>query len=102
MSDVVAGGLWYGMDVFHEDIDNFEATVWEPSLVKIDALTAAAVAAALLLRVDETAKNLTSNIVCLCVVWMADAGRPGHRHRGKWSSGPAEDALWRLDSASGL
>ncbi len=28
VSDVVAGGLWYGVDVFHEDIvDNFEATV---------------------------------------------------------------------------
>ncbi len=68
MSDVVAGGLWYGVDVFHEDIaDNFEATVWQPSLVKINALTAAAEAAALILSVDETVKNPTSNMVCLCV-----------------------------------
>jgi hypothetical protein len=82
VSDVFAGGLWYGVDVFHEDFaDNFEATVWDPSLVKINALTAAAEVAALILSVDETVKDPTSNIVCLCFVWMADAGRPGHRHR---------------------
>ncbi len=48
--DVVAGGLWYGVDVFHEDIaDNLETTVWEPSLVKINALKAAAEVPALIL-----------------------------------------------------
>ena len=51
--------------MFREDIaDNYEATVWEPSLVKINALTAAAEAAALILSVDETVKNPTSQIVC--------------------------------------
>ena len=61
----MAGGVWFGVDVFHEDIaDNFEHTVWEPSLVKINALTAAAESAALILSVDETVKNPTSQIVC--------------------------------------
>ena len=46
------------MDILHEDIaDNYTACVWEPSLVKINALTAAAEAACLILSVDETIKN---------------------------------------------
>lgn len=41
-----------------EDIsDNFEACVWEPSIVKINALTAASEATCLILSVDETVKN---------------------------------------------
>ena len=53
-----AGFKWYGVDVMREDIaDNFEACVWEPSMVKINALTGATEAAALILSVDETIKN---------------------------------------------
>ena len=49
---------WYGVDIRNEDIcDNFEACVWEPAMVKINALTAASEAAALILSVDETIKN---------------------------------------------
>jgi len=52
------GGLWYGVDVINEDIaDNFSACVWEPSIVKINAITAASEATCLLLSVDETVKN---------------------------------------------
>lgn len=41
-----------------EDVaDNFSACVWEPSIVKINAITAAAEAACLILSVDETVKN---------------------------------------------
>ena len=59
-------GKWFGVDVFHEDVaDNYLATVWEPALVKINALTAAAEAAALIISVDETVKNPTSSIVCV-------------------------------------
>jgi hypothetical protein len=59
------GGTWFGVDIFTEDIaDNFLATVWEPAVVKINALTAATEAACLLLSVDETVKNPTSNVVC--------------------------------------
>jgi T-complex protein 1 subunit eta len=53
-----AGGTWYGVDIMTEDIaDNYVKCVWEPSLVKINALTAAAEAACLILSVDETIKN---------------------------------------------
>ena len=39
-------------------VDTFAAYVWEPAVVKINALTAATEAACLILSVDET--------VCLC------------------------------------
>jgi T-complex protein 1 subunit eta len=51
------GGIWYGVDVFNEDIaDNMEACVWEPAVVKVNAITAATEAACLILSVDETIK----------------------------------------------
>jgi len=57
------GGTWLGVDIFSEDIaDNLEKAVWEPSVVKINALTAASEAACLILSVDETVKNPTSQI----------------------------------------
>ncbi|XP_063836944.1 T-complex protein 1 subunit eta [Ostrinia nubilalis] len=52
------GEVWYGVDIQKEDIsDNFEACVWEPAVVKINAITAACEAAAQILSVDETIKN---------------------------------------------
>jgi len=52
------GNTWYGVDIMAEDVvDNFTACVWEPSIVKINAITAAAEAACLILSVDETVKN---------------------------------------------
>lgn len=52
------GKCWYGVDIMSEDIaDNMQACVWEPAIVKINALTAAAEAACLILSVDETIKN---------------------------------------------
>ncbi|KAJ9595973.1 hypothetical protein L9F63_012866 [Diploptera punctata] len=52
------GHCWYGVDINKEDIsDNFEMCVWEPAVVKINALTAACEAACLVLSVDETIKN---------------------------------------------
>ena len=51
------GGLWFGVDVGNETIaDNFERCVWEPALVKINALQSASEAACLILSVDETVK----------------------------------------------
>ncbi|CAL1301193.1 unnamed protein product [Larinioides sclopetarius] len=56
-------GLWYGVDIHNEDIaDNFEACVWEPAVVKINALTAATEAACLIISLDETIKNPKSNV----------------------------------------
>ncbi|XP_050712410.1 T-complex protein 1 subunit eta-like [Eriocheir sinensis] len=56
------GGKWFGVDVMNEDIaDNFIACVWEPALVKINALTAASEATCLILSVDETIKSPRSS-----------------------------------------
>eukprot|EP00698_Gefionella_okellyi_P009640 TRINITY_DN2470_c0_g2_i1.p1 TRINITY_DN2470_c0_g2~~TRINITY_DN2470_c0_g2_i1.p1 ORF type:complete len:564 (-),score=163.78 TRINITY_DN2470_c0_g2_i1:267-1958(-) len=52
------GGKWFGVDVNAEGIlDAYEAFVWEPALVKINALTAATEASTLILSVDETVRN---------------------------------------------
>lgn len=52
------GHHWYGVDITKEDIsDNFESCVWEPAVVKRNALTAACEAATIILSVDETIKN---------------------------------------------
>jgi T-complex protein 1 subunit eta len=49
------GNVWAGVDFDHEGIrDNMEAFVWEPSLVKVNAIQAAVEAACLILSVDET------------------------------------------------
>ena len=46
------------MDILNEDIaDNYAAFVWEPAVMKINALTAASEATCLILSVDETVKN---------------------------------------------
>lgn len=51
-------GQWMGVDINKEDVsDNYAACVWEPSIVKINALTSASEAACLILSVDETIKN---------------------------------------------
>lgn len=55
------GGMWYGVDIMNEDIaDNMAAFVWEPALVKINALSAASEACCLILSVDESIKNAKS------------------------------------------
>ncbi|KAJ8664325.1 hypothetical protein QAD02_005987 [Eretmocerus hayati] len=56
------GKCWYGVDINNEDIaDNWESCVWEPAVVKINALTAACEAACLILSVDETIKSPKSS-----------------------------------------
>jgi len=70
-----SGGMWYGVDINNEDIaDNFEACVWEPAVVKINAITAATEAACLILSVDETVKNPKSG---------GDGPPPGAMGRGR-------------------
>jgi len=52
------GQKWFGIDIQSEDLaDNMETCVWEPAIVKINAITAASEAACLILSVDETVKN---------------------------------------------
>lgn len=49
-------------------IDTFESFVWEPSVVKTNAITAATEAACLVLSVDETVRTLTAEKLSLCRV----------------------------------
>uniref|UniRef100_A0A673CM46 T-complex protein 1 subunit eta n=1 Tax=Sphaeramia orbicularis TaxID=375764 RepID=A0A673CM46_9TELE len=73
------GGMWYGVDINNEDIaDNFTNCVWEPSVVRINALTAASEAACLILSVDETIKNPRSTV----------DGPPGGAGRGRGRGRP--------------
>lgn len=52
------GNVWAGVDFDHEGVrNNMDAFVWEPSLVKVNAIQAAVEAACLILSVDETIKN---------------------------------------------
>lgn len=63
------------MDVLNEDIaNNYDAFVWEPSIVKINAITAAAEATCLILSVDETIRNPKSG---------GEGGGPPGRGRGR-------------------
>lgn len=57
------GGIWYGVDINLESIgDNFKNFVWEPALVKTNMLAAASEAACLILSIDETIKNVQSDV----------------------------------------
>ncbi|KAL9131899.1 MAG: hypothetical protein Q9217_000259 [Psora testacea] len=52
------GNVWAGVDFENEGVgDNMRAFVWEPSLVKTNAIQAAVEASCLILSVDETIKN---------------------------------------------
>ena len=59
------GETWWGVDVDGATgvRDNLEAFVWEPSLVKINAISSATEAACLILSVDETVRNPQSEAV---------------------------------------
>lgn len=56
------GEISIGIDFHKESIgDNMQSFIWEPSLVKINALESATEAAIVVLSVDETIKNEDSN-----------------------------------------
>lgn len=59
------GHIWYGVDVDGPEgvRDNMEAFVWEPSLVKTNAINSATEAASLILSVDETVRGPQSENV---------------------------------------
>ncbi|KAI1916362.1 T-complex protein 1 subunit eta [Ophidiomyces ophidiicola] len=64
-----AGNLWAGVDFDNEDVrDNMKAFVWEPSLVKVNAIQAATEAACLILSVDETISKLPFQYSFHCLV----------------------------------
>lgn len=58
------GDLWAGVDVDSDEgvADNMKAFVWEPALVKTNALSSAVDAACLILSVDETVRNPQSEV----------------------------------------
>jgi T-complex protein 1 subunit eta len=68
--DLLDDGRWYGVDINSGSIgDNFKSFVWEPSVVKINMISAAVEAACLVLSIDETVKNQQSQ--------QPGAGAPG-------------------------
>jgi T-complex protein 1 subunit eta len=51
------GETWAGVDISSESIaDNFENFVWEPALVKTNAIKSATEAATMIVSIDETIK----------------------------------------------
>ena len=49
------GHVWDGIDIASEGVsNNMEQFVWEPALIKINALSSSAEAARLILSIDET------------------------------------------------
>ena len=51
----IRDSTWDGIDVATEGVsDNMKKFVWEPALIKINALTSSAEAARLILTIDET------------------------------------------------
>ena len=59
------GETWIGVDVDGPDgvRDNLDAFVWEPSLIKTNAISSAVEAACLIISVDETVRNPQSEAV---------------------------------------
>ena len=57
----VEEGIWFGVDVLNERVgDCFEQFIWEPEAVRINVLVAATEAACVILSVDETVRNPSS------------------------------------------
>lgn len=57
------GELWMGVDMASESVaNNFDNFVWEPTSVKINAISSAAEAATIILSVDETIKNQQNDV----------------------------------------
>uniref|UniRef100_A0A7I4YS87 T-complex protein 1 subunit eta n=1 Tax=Haemonchus contortus TaxID=6289 RepID=A0A7I4YS87_HAECO len=53
------GEIWAGVDIHKEEVgDNLAACIWEPSIVKKNAIIAATEAVCLVLSIDQTVKNV--------------------------------------------
>ena len=71
-------GKWWGVDIENEGIcDTFASAVWEPASSKINSVASATEAACLVLSVDETVKNPSSQ----------QEGGPGQRPGGGGRAG---------------
>nr|CAD1819460.1 unnamed protein product [Ananas comosus var. bracteatus] len=83
-------GANYGVDINTGGIaDSFANFVWEPAVVKINAINAATEAACLILSVDETVKNPKSESAQgeAAASAMAGRGRGGAAFRGRGGRG---------------
>lgn len=71
-------GKWYGVDIEEAGICNtWDSFVWEPALVKNNAISAAAEAACMILSVDETVQNPQSEQTESAPAPAAGRGRGG-------------------------
>ncbi|KAE9463313.1 hypothetical protein C3L33_04777, partial [Rhododendron williamsianum] len=81
-------GAQYGVDINTGGIaDNYANFVWEPAVVKINAINAATEAACLVLSVDETVKNPKSESAQGDAAAMGGRGRGGAAFRGRGGRG---------------
>merc|ERR1719379_2082994 len=78
------GGKWFGVDVVDGGIcDTFESFVWEATVMKRNAIEAATEAAFLILSVDETVRNPSSEKPDGRNYGMGGRGRGGPRMGGR-------------------
>jgi len=83
------GGKWFGVDVVECGIcDTMESFVWEACVMKRNALLAASEAACLILSVDETVKNPSSE-------------KPDGANYGKGMGGKGKGALRQMGRGLG-
>jgi hypothetical protein len=93
------------VDINKEDVsDNMANFVWEPAVMKINAITAASEAACMILSVDETVKNASSQKVRMARLsaavkfnahvwmWMQRHGHVMSPNMGLWHGFRAEGA----------
>ncbi|KAJ6717156.1 CHAPERONIN [Salix koriyanagi] len=95
-------GAPYGVDINTGGIvDSFSNFVWEPAVVKINAINAATEAACLILSVDETVKNPKSESAQGEAAASAMGGRGGGGFRGRGRVGTELIDLngWYFESA---
>ncbi|KXZ41819.1 hypothetical protein GPECTOR_273g713 [Gonium pectorale] len=77
-------GKNFGVDVNTGGVcDTYDAFVWEPALVKVNAIQAATEAACLILSVDETVRNPKSEVPDAASGAAAQAAIAGGRGRGR-------------------
>jgi len=78
------GGKYFGVDIVNDGIcDTHESFVWEPSLIKQNALASAVEAACIILSVDETVKNPQSEESAQAAGRMRGRGVSRGRGRGR-------------------
>lgn len=104
------GNIWAGVDFDNEGVrDNMEAFVWEPSLVKVNAIQAAVEAACLILSVDETISEWPFSFFRYCT-WLMHLYRE-RRVRSAWRPAARSSAgccpagspgPWPRDAPSGM